>query len=377
MTRFLILALRPFLAGPAGEHCADSAGVGLKSFTGDGERYRPSPKSLLTRFETVVVRMKVTYHWVCPPMSYSFRIRVNRSLHKFIDSDLTEVDLSPQDSGVALFLRAGVHEKSIKEAEQLVLAGEGFISEEAAKEAGQRFEDVFMVALAKGRIGADFGDRAPKSFFTLHGLKSFFGLGERPTLNNVHGMMVYPSEPKPQFVALGPGTLLVGMTIETFQIEFRAAAERNRKLTDRERIAFTLFNSSCFQPGADARFLLLMMAIEALIEPAQKSSEAMQLVDGFINQTKESAVQRAEKDSLIGSLKWLRDESINKAGQRLVREKLGDEAFEGKTASEFFADAYSIRSRLVHGKVPFPTFREIHRLGGTLELFVSHLLTAD
>lgn len=80
-----------------------------------------------------------------------------------------------------------------------------------------------------------------------------------------------------------------------------------------------LFNSSFFRPGTDARFLLLTMAIEALIEPAQKSSEAMQLVDGFIEQTKKSAVQRSEKDSLIGSLKWLRDESITKAGQRLER----------------------------------------------------------
>jgi hypothetical protein len=310
-------------------------------------------------------------------MDFSFRIRINRPIHKFIDSDLTEVRLPPQDAGFALFLRSGVHEKSIKEAEQLVLAGEGFISEEAAKEAGQRFEDVFMITLAKGRIGADFGDRAPKSFFTQHGLKSFFGLGERLTLNNVHGLMVYPSEPKPQFVAFGPGTLLVGMTVETFQIEFGAAGERNRKLTDRERIAFTLFNSSFFQPGADARFLLLTMAIEALIEPAQKSSAAMQLVDEFIKQTKESAVQQSEKNSLIGSLKWLRDESISKAGQRLAREKLGDRCYEGKSASDFFTAVYSTRSRLVHGKVPFPTFHEINGLAGQLEVFVSDLLTAD
>jgi hypothetical protein len=255
---------------------------------------------------------------------YSFRIRINRSNRNYIDSDLREVRIPSRDAGLTLFLRSAIHEKSIKEAEQLVLTGEGFISEEAAAEAGQRFEEVFMITLAKGRIGADFGDRAPKSSFTEHGLRAFFPPGERVSLNNVHGLMVYPSEPKPQFVAWGPGSLLRGITVETFHVEFGAAAERNRKLTDRERIAFALFNSSFFQPGADARFLLLTMAIEALIEPAQKSSEAMQLVDCFIKQTKESALRRSEKDSLIGSLKWLRDESISKAGQRLAREKLGE-----------------------------------------------------
>jgi hypothetical protein len=201
--------------------------------------------------------------------------------------------------------------------------------------------------------------------------------GERLTRSNVHGLLVYPSEPKTQFVALGSPSLMTGMTIETFHAEFGAAAERNRKLTDRERIAFVLFNSSFFQPGADARFLLLTMAIEALIEPAQKSSEAMQQVDGFIEQTKESAVQRSEKDSLIGSLKWLRDESITKAGQRLAREKLGDKCYEGRSAPDYFANIYPIRSRLVHGNVPFPTFEEINKVAAQLEVFVSDLLTAD
>jgi hypothetical protein len=180
-----------------------------------------------------------------------------------------------------------------------------------------------MIALAKGRIGADFGYRAPKNSFTQHGLRAFFPPGERVSLNNVHGLMVYPSEPKPQFVAYGPLSLNRGVTVEAFHAEFFVAEERSRKLTDRERLAFVLFNSSFFQPGADARFLLLTMAIEALIEPAQKSSKAIQLVDGFIKQTKESAVQRSEKDSLIGSLKWLRDEYISKAGQRLAKEKIG------------------------------------------------------
>jgi hypothetical protein len=308
-------------------------------------------------------------------MHYSFRIRINRSNLNFINSDLTEVRLPAQDARFALFLRSAIHEKSMKEAEQLVLAGEGFTSEEAATEAGRRFEDVFMIALAKGRIGADFGDRAPKSFFTEVGLRAFFPPGERLTRNNAHGLMVYPSEPKAQFVAWGPHSLMTGMTLETFHAEFGAAAERNRKLTDRERVAFVLFNSSFFQPGADARFLLLTMAIEVLIEPAQKSSEAMQLVDGLIEQTQKSAVQRSEKDSLIGSLKWLRDESITKAGQRLAREKLGDKCYEGLSVGDYFANIYSIRSRLVHGNVPLPTFEEINTVAAQLEVFVSDLLT--
>ena len=227
-------------------------------------------------------------------MNNNFRIRVNRSNRNFITTDLTEVSIPSPYVGTTLFLRSAVHEKSIKEAEQLVLAGEGFKCEAAALEAGMRFEQAFMIALARGRIGADFGDRAPKSFFTEHGLKGFFP-GERKSLNNVHGLMVYPAEPKPQFVAWGPHNLMRGATIESFKDEFCAAVSRNQKLTDRVRFAFTLFNSSFFQPGADARFLLLTMAIEALIEPVRKSPEAVEHVNGFIKKIEESSLEQGEK----------------------------------------------------------------------------------
>jgi hypothetical protein len=308
-------------------------------------------------------------------VNYNFRIRVNRSDRNFINTDLTEVSIPSPEVSVTLFLRSAVSGKSIKDAEQLVLAGEGFICEAKALEAAIRFEEAFMIALAKARIGADFGDRAPKSSFTEHGLRAFFP-GERRSLNNVHGLMAYPSEPKPQFVAFGPHSFLRGVTVESFTDEFGAAVSRNQRLTDRERLAFSLFNSSFFQPAADARFLLLTMAIEALIEPVQKSQDCVQKIDGFIKQIEESSLEPGEKNSLIGSLRWLRDESITRAGKRLAREKLGDKSYEGKSAPDFFSAIYSLRSSLVHGREPFPTFAEINAIAATLEVFVSDLLTA-
>jgi hypothetical protein len=130
-------------------------------------------------------------------MSYSFRIRINRSSRNFFDSDQMEVRLPSRDARIALFLRSATHGKSIKEAEQLVLAGEGFTSEEAAWEAGQRFEEAFMIALSKNRIGADFGDRAAEIDFTEPALRVFLPPGfdvdsAGPLLNDVRGLTVYP-----------------------------------------------------------------------------------------------------------------------------------------------------------------------------------------
>jgi len=95
-----------------------------------------------------------------------------------------------------------------------------------------------------------------------------------------------------------------------------------------------------------------------------------------MKQIEESSLEPEEKNSLIGSLRWLRDESINKAGQRLTRAKLGNKSYEGKSAPDFFSAIYSLRRRLVHGKEPFPTFAETNAIAAPLEVFVSDLLTA-
>jgi hypothetical protein len=82
-----------------------------------------------------------------------------------------------------------------------------------------------------------------------------------------------------------------------------------------------------------------------------------------------------KKNSLIGSLRWLRDESISHAGKRLATETLGDKTYDGKKAAKSFSHGYSLRSNLVHGNMLYPTFDEISGVVATLETFVSDLLT--
>ena len=82
-------------------------------------------------------------------------------------------------------------DQSLKEAKQWLLTGEGYGSEAEALEAGARFQDALIIALAGQRIGADFGYREPKGQFTLHGLQSLEGKINQRVLNNAHGLMVY------------------------------------------------------------------------------------------------------------------------------------------------------------------------------------------
>ena len=104
-------------------------------------------------------------------MSYTFRIRFNRSPHNTIQTEASELNVPVPDKGVSLALRNPKADQPIKDAEQLVLVGEGYDSERQATEAGLRFQNALMVALARIRVGADFGQRAAKGAYTEHGLK--------------------------------------------------------------------------------------------------------------------------------------------------------------------------------------------------------------
>lgn len=307
-------------------------------------------------------------------MTYSFRVRFNRSPRDTISSDANNLSIPVEDSRLTVVLKARKDELSVQASDQLALIGSGYESANEAGVAGKKLQNALTVALARVRVGADFGHRAAKGAFTEHGLKWVEErIGQR-ALNNVHGLMTFQSKPAPRFVS-SSADMTRGVNSDSFMAIFRESIQKAPVLSDGETVAFTLFNASFFQPTSDSRFLMLVMALEALIEPLERSSEARSLVDAFVEQAK-AALPPNERDSLIGSLNTLKNESISRAGRRLVKERLDGRQYGGKDAASFFTYCYKLRSNLVHGNLPIPTFEEIGAAAAPLEVFVSDLLTA-
>jgi hypothetical protein len=315
-------------------------------------------------------------------MSYTFRIRFNRAPATTILTDAPEIQLPAPEAGVSLALRA-TSGKPLQEDETWALVGEGYKSDKDAWEAGSRIQDILVLTLAKLRIGANFGNRTPihgqfiTTQFTPEGLQHTQQLlKDERHLNDEPGLSVYLSYPKPKFVAYAP-LGAIAKNPDNVENTFIYGLKQGRPLTDRERIAFELFFASFFQSSADVRFLLLVMAVEALIEPQLKSKEALGYIDELITQIKSSDIAEPEKASLIGSLNnYVRYQSIGQSGKRLTEHILGNALYDGKPAPKFFSDCYALRSALVHGhgKTP-PPLEEISRIGAPLEELVADLLT--
>jgi hypothetical protein len=162
---------------------------------------------------------------------------------------------------------------------------------------------------------------------------------------------------------------------DQFDSIFGELLATSRPLLPKERLALDLFNASFFQPDADTRLLTLVMSIEALCDPQPRSKAAVSHVHDLLSRTEHNvALARQEKDSLIGSLKWLLSDSIRQTALMLVERYLSGSEYAGMTARKFFDLCYGQRSALVHGTLPQPSHSEVGHAAANLEVLVSDLL---
>lgn len=306
---------------------------------------------------------------------FSFRIRFDRSPTDRIGIAAPMDGLS--DAGVgygAVEIRSAVAGKTIEEAERISVCCSGFQTEQEAEELGRAAMQSLLIALARQRVGADFGARAPFSVITPEGLAHLTARYGRRCLQDIHGVMTFETAPEPLFI-WQRATLERTVQAEELKRDFSALLERRPALSTRELLAHDLFNASFFEPSPDARFLLLMMAIESLLEPAARDAAAQTVIDQLIDAVENSDVDKTQKDSLLGSIRHMRSESISQAGRRIAAERIAGRAYRGLSPPKYFTSCYQLRSRLVHGSDPYPTADDVREECEVLEVFVSDLLT--
>ncbi len=311
-----------------------------------------------------------------PEVSWCFRIRFRMGLSVKLDITEARWVLTAPDESPVVSLKSQVAGQALSEAEHLLLSACGYPTQETAWSDAVRWRSVVQRAFARLGVGADFGDRAPKGAFTEVGLQ---WLAEEHSvtrvLNDEHGIMVFTQHPEPRFASQS-ATGVVGKPQERVALAIAQARSDGVQLSAKEVLAFDLFGAAFFQPSADARFLMLMMALETLIDQQPRPVLVQELVDALSEQVRQSELEPGDSASMVGSLQSLKKESVGQAGRRTAG-TLGDRRYMDKSAKAFFNECYDVRSALVHGHFPRPTREEVDVLAANLELFVGHLISGD
>ncbi|SBW24391.1 hypothetical protein FDG2_4135 [Candidatus Protofrankia californiensis] len=185
--------------------------------------------------------------------------------------------------------------------------------------------------------------------------------------------MIYESSGKTLFGYVGTATGQVGKQIEPFASTITELAAVDLDLTPQVQLAYELYSASFSEKDADSRFLMLMMAVETLLDRKPRSNESLEVVASLEKLVKDSNLLEEEANSLRGALKDMRLESIGQAGRR-VASLLNGSTYQGDSPVIFFRRCYSLRSALVHGNSPRPSVADTGLRAAHLEHFVADLI---
>ncbi len=303
---------------------------------------------------------------------YYFRIRFALAPNTTINVENAMTDVHADIAGGPYVIKTVGNVKLIAEASELILNSRGFDTEQAAWDAGRAAKAALLVTAAQLGIGIDAGRDTPIGVFHPEYLEELSEAQGMRVLNDVHGLVVYDDAAETTFVsAHGKGSLAKGG--HAFLTALASSIKKNLQLTNRDSLSLELLSLSQFESSQRARFLTLVMAVEAQLELPERPPKSLALVDRFIAETREADLEDNEGASILGALEWLRRKSIGQSAKSLIRSILGTAKFGGKTAASFFADCYGLRSKIVHeGEAP----AQVSDLGPELNRLVRELLLA-
>lgn len=287
--------------------------------------------------------------------SFTFRNRFtikNKTLGIATDRYL----LTPPEAAQKVFIAAGSEDTTIEKCSDLVLVGVKFPTFEAALNAGRMWRQILISTMPHLGIASELGDDEdqnlivpeprPKQLNAMLGLDPGIDLREDRI-----GLFVYSTGRRiPRFV-YGTASAQVLSKVSTLSKLIGAAQERYAGAWSAElRLAYGLVNAGLSELNPEAKFILLVTAIEALIPYREKDRQLSDLLDSlkpaaqgntnFDEDTRVTAVQLLESAKM---------NSIRQYGLKLAERLSGE--YDGLTPKKYFDAAYATRSALAHGNL--------------------------
>jgi hypothetical protein len=309
------------------------------------------------------------------PMTYCFRLPLPLGDISALDCADTEWLLTDLDALPRVALTALDATSEITDARVLALRGSGYASREEAAEGARVWTARLMLVFAKHQVGANFGLRVATGGGLSADARAALELEHKaPIVFVSEPLQIFECEPAPVFLSL-QATARITPSKADLQGDLQRVIEQNLTLSRQARTAYVLYASSFFvaDASADARFVLLVAALESLIEQAERPAVALGLIDELLEVSRTRGEPDEDTASIRRSIENLRQESIGLSGRLLV-DALEPRRYMSSSPREFFSSCYAMRSDLVHGRDPIPERAAVDLHASNLAVLVGDLI---
>jgi hypothetical protein len=307
---------------------------------------------------------------------FDFRVGFRLPDNDTINSEEEVILVLQESGGRKLRLRSGALGRPLKDHPEAALLGGSYPSFAEARSVGEVAKHALLVWAVQEGIGLDFGECQMRSFITEAGLQMLKASTGRPVRNAIPGIDAYEHQDGLVLIQTSCETTL-GKGADMFVKRVGDAFRNCLTLTEKEVLASELYGASFFDVSARSRFITLVTAVEALIEPAARCPQAQALVVTMSDLVCNADLHDSTKQAMLGTLQWLRNDSIGESGRALAKRLLGDQRYMGMDASSFFSRCYDLRSRILHSGKPDKPVLDMTVAAGECCRFVGDLLRAS
>lgn len=310
-----------------------------------------------------------------PDRGFGFRLRFRLGRVRIDTQDTVLALTNPVRDAETVRLAAVQLDEPITAHQELQVSGKCYESAEAANAAGDRWQGIVEKAFARNKIGADFGRMAPQNFFARSFLDELEAEAGTQVIPDCLGLTVFDfGRGEPRFVKLDVESY-PGRLPQHVLASVRSANQKGVRINSpRERLAYDLYSASFSMPYPDARFILLMMCLETLIDQLPRSQAGLDHVGRMLALTQEADLDDAERASLLSAMGPLKKQTVSRAGRQLVKHRLTGKSYRDERPARFFQACYDFRSSLVHGGENRPQRAEVEEYSVHLEVMLTDLL---
>jgi len=259
--------------------------------------------------------------------------------------------------------------------QDLALKSGPFESASEAEASGQKVLAGLVLASLRGAYGVSIQAQVPGGGVTNYGKKTL-GAGRFDAIfDDAYGLTIFEDPGRAAFVRIGEMRLSIAARETAFVETWSAAATAAVRWDDRTLIGYDLYASSRFENSTRARFLLLIMAIEALVEQSRRSESEVALIERLLHTINDARLPTEQSAPLLSGVGMLKNVSISHACRSHLGRSIAARIVTDPEAAEHFTACYRIRGQIVHGGAT-PSASQLSDHSSRMETTVRELLMA-
>jgi hypothetical protein len=303
---------------------------------------------------------------------YRFRLTFHRRTSGFFAFDQESTDF-PIADGLNLRLTARDAD-SLSQATRFHFEAGGFSTEAIARTTGERLRLRLRILNSMLDLGMTIPTSDTRSGGVSEAIKNK-ALEETGgiAMDNVVGLAVFQDDGKHfEYVMAGVGT--VYPSDPTFL--FKALAKSwlvEMQLEERTLDALEILSRATTETSDRAKFLLMYLAVERLIQRGIRSDAAQVLIADFQERVRTAGLDQKEADSLVGALGTLKDQSFPSALFALVERMASPRTIQDTPLREFLSACVTTRNKIAHNAVLDPS-TDLNKLSAGLRQFAMMMI---